>query len=330
MNRIAFLLVAVFPFGLPSARADEELSPEEAVRGALRTPLPEGPHLAAKAYGKLFSGATEAKLRGFAKSANLSIALQARFELRGTNHPLPSDPAHLYYLPEFLEGDLGLPVPLPWVVHFATVWYGNALKFDAAAEFYRRAGYEGIGERMKVTFTSKGTTKEIGLHTYQIQPDQHRTSYGPLAAKNVEITKDGTNVNIQVEGRAIRVSEDAFLKSERPFESRTPERQIVAAAIHSNHAYVAACPDSFAPGLLTCVDLPSGRIVWSSVIWATCADWTPAMSGLVYYDVQLTCDDKRIAVFGRGSHCPFFIESFDARTGESQVRFSSRYWDCRK
>ena len=78
-----------------------------------------------------------------------------------------------------------------------------------------------------------------------------------------------------------------------------------------------------------CIDLPSERVAWRSTIWAAFADSSPARSGPYYYDVQLICSGKNIAVFGRGTDCPWYIESFEARTGENQLRFSSRYWDCR-
>jgi hypothetical protein len=323
----------------PNRNSDSTLAiqqtslPEETVRLALKTPLPDGPHQAAKVYDQLFSGATEATLRELAHSPNPSLAPQARWELRHTDHAIPSDTAHPDYIPGFLEGDFGLRVPMPWAVEFVMSWYHGAGETDRSLEFYRRVGFAGIRKKFRFTIHDK----EVWLNTVNLQPNLHRTAYGPLAAGNIEITKDSKKISIQVEGHSVRVAPDFFPKKGhytlslggRDYGERTPEDYLVAATVKASRAYVAICEDALAPAWLTCIDLPSEQVVWRSKIWAAYAEFSPGGTGPRYNEAQLVCSGDRIAVFGRGTDWRFYIESFDAKTGENELRFSSRYWDCR-
>ena len=155
------------------------MASEETIRRALELPLPEGPRLAAKAYDELFSGATDEKLRSLARDPNPSVALQARWQLRTTDHALPSDITHPDHIPGFLEGDFGLRVPVSWAVDFAFAWYQGSAEAGQLAAFYHRVGFAGIGEKAKYTFEEK----DIWLHTIDLQPDLHRTSYGGACIK---------------------------------------------------------------------------------------------------------------------------------------------------
>lgn len=298
--------------------SESQGAPEQTIRRALDMPIPEGPHLAARAYDALFLGAAETRLRRLAADSNPSIALQARWELRHTRQKPPFDTEHPDYIPGFAEGEFGLRLPMPWAVEFALSWYDNG---EQALEFYRRVGFAGMREKSR--FTIEG--KELSLNTVRLAPDLHRTSYGPLAARNVEIAKAGKAIAIQVDGRMIHVPEGDFLQETR----LAPNRYLVAALVNEERGFVAICEEGRSPGWLICVDLSTMQVAWRSAMWAWYADFHPPMSGTVYSDIQLTSSGGKIAVFGRGTHSPFFIECFDARTGKNQLRFSSRYWDCR-
>jgi hypothetical protein len=305
----------------------QTLSPEEAIRRALKAPLPEGRQLAAKAYAQLFNGATETKLRELARSPNPSIALQARWELRHTDHPLPSDVAHPDYIPGFLEGDFGLRVPLAWAVDFAGSWYGK--KFDQRIlDFYRQAGFRGIGK--KQSFLINGKT--VWLSTVNLQPELHPTSYGPLAPKNIEVIKEAGKVLILVNNQKVPIRPDFFpqdgVSGAVPDADLNPGKYQVAATIRGDRAFVAVYENDWQPLTLFCLQRDSGRVLWQSTAWADYAEFRPALSGSWYSDVELVSDENRITVFGRGTHSGHYVESFDARTGENELRFSSRYWNC--
>ncbi|MHB1033712.1 MAG: hypothetical protein ACYC35_01230 [Pirellulales bacterium] len=306
-----------------------DASPEETIVRALNTPIPKGPRLAATAYDRLFSGATETRLRELAQSANPSIALQARWELQNVAHAIPSDTAHPNYIPGFLEGEFGLNPPIPWAVDFAIFSYHNDADFQRLLDFYGRVGFTGIKKR---SFLIGG--KETLLNTVNVNPDVHRTSYGPGAPKNIEIMKEGKRVVIIVSGKKVLISPDLLLERKvyrfygvQREERADPKDLQVAAAVRGDRAFVAVYEDSYEPLSLLCVECDSGQLVWRSVAWAAYVESSVAMSGPSYAEAQLVCDDGKVTVFGRGRCSGYYVESFDARTGENILRFSSQYWN---
>jgi hypothetical protein len=308
---------------------DPDLAPEEAIRRALKTPVPHGPERAARAYDRLFAGCSEAKLRELGRSTNPSIALQARWELRNSPHPLPSDLVHPDYIPGFLEGDFGLRAPMRWAVDFAMWWCMDRSGGDGLAEFYHKARFPGIGKKEKFTFTEGKTTKVIEFHTINVLPDQHRTSFGPLAPRNIQITATGDTVSLRIDNHELRLASRLFTLKSRIGLASPPDQLIVDAAIVDDKAFLVVGEPYCTPSWLHCLKFPSGHVVWRSVVWAGYADWCPAGSGPRENETQLVCDGQKISVFGRGRDFGYFIESFDARSGENLLRFSSGYsdWD---
>jgi hypothetical protein len=303
---------------------EERTSPEEAICRALKTPIPDDPRLAAKAYNRLFTGATEARLRELTHNPNPSIALQARWELRQAEHELPSDTAHADYLPGFLEGDFGLRAPLPWAAEFAESWYHDNTKVLRLRSFYRKAGLSGMG---KLTFTLTDG-KKIQCDTINLWPELHETSYGPFAPKNIEIAKEADKVFITINDQAIPVKADFFSCGGVNGVSSLGRYQ-VAATVRGGKAFVALYENGWGPLSLYCLERRSGKVIWHSVAWTAYIDFSPGGSGFWYSEAQLVCDDSKITVFEHGTYSGSCIESFDVRTGENRLRFSSRYWHCR-
>jgi hypothetical protein len=306
---------------------DEPISQEERVRRALKTPLPEGPRLAAKAYEELFTGATEARLRALAHNPNPSIALQARWELRGKEHRLPSDAAHPDHIPGFLEGDFGLRAPLPWAAEFSLPQCRDNTEFLRLIEFYRKAGFPGVGSSTFTMADGKKTT-EISLPSIRLAPELHQTSYGPSAPKNIELTKEADKVFIAINDQTIPIIADFFPYGAANGISNLGRYQ-VAATVRGDKAFVAVSPDGWGPLSLYCLERGSGKVIWRSSAWTAYVDSSPGGSGFSCSQAELVCDDSRVTVFERGTYSGACIESFDARTGDNQLRFSSRYWHCR-
>lgn len=305
-------------------QGEQPFSLQDAVRQALSAPMPHGPQSAAKLYGELFSYCTEARLRELACHPDLSIALQARWELRDSGLVRQFNPAHRGHFPGFLEGEGGLRIPMSWAVDFAGVWFHDPTNRERSYQFYREAGYPGLREE-EFTFV---TGEKRRLTVVDVLPKFHRTSFGPLAPAGIEVAGDAERVHIRIGDRSIQVARDLFPKQDRADGSSLLNCQ-VAATIKSERLYLAVYRDDFAAFPLLCIDAASGRILWHVTVWAVYSETVPSMSGPTYHDVQLVCDGERIAVFGRSTCSGFYIESFDVQSGKNLLRFSTSWWNLR-
>ena len=148
-----------------------------------------------------------------------------------------------------LEGDFGLRAPMPWAVQFAISWCPGGNTDDRLLEFYRQMRFCRDKEQAEVYDKRQADLR----NTVNLQPDLHRTSYGPLAARNIEITKEGKKVRIQIGSQTVGVDADFFPKKGHftfPFGGGdygelTPGNYIVAAAVKADRAYVAVCEDAW-------------------------------------------------------------------------------------
>ena len=90
--------------------------------------------------------------------------------------------------------------------------------------------------------------------------------------------------------------------------------------LRGGNAYVALY--AWPPGghMVHSVDRSSGRVVWSSEVWADCG--LTAYTGYGWHEVEIRTTSDQLVVFGLSTHIAY-VEVFDRRTGQNLWRFNT-------
>jgi hypothetical protein len=131
------------------------------------------------------------------------------------------------------------------------------------------------------------------------------------------------------EGHLRRVGSQWMVKQESqliklPAEDGFGPIDYAAAERAGGTVYVALYGSPPYPYKLFAVDRATGRVLWSSKVWAI-SDWR-GYSGQESHDVFLRSAGETVAVFGISGPA-VYVDGFDQKTGENRFRFSTAYFD---
>jgi hypothetical protein len=121
------------------------------------------------------------------------------------------------------------------------------------------------------------------------------------------------------------VKKDSQLIKLPPADGGSGPINYAAVELADEWAYTALYGPFPIPYTLSATDRGSGKIIWSSKVWAN-GDWG-AYSGTGGHFIIIRSTREEIAVFGITSFGSAYVEVFDKKTGENRCRFCTRYSD---
>jgi hypothetical protein len=141
------------------------------------------------------------------------------------------------------------------------------------------------------------------------------------AAANWRVEHDGTQVVVRNEGQTIKL----------PDRSNNIAGSIGVVERVGDRAYVAVYSSGSDSYDLHCIELISGKPLWSSLAWGR-SDVKPRGAIVVgtsksdWHVVAMQSNAELIVLFGFSGRAAY-AEAFDRQTGENRCRFSTAYFE---
>ena len=130
------------------------------------------------------------------------------------------------------------------------------------------------------------------------------------------LTRSGNKLMLSIGNESIELPDALFRKS----DSGKIIDENISASFSKKRCFVAVHSDVSHPYKLTCLDQPSGKIIWQSEVWSS---WWGHATGRHRSFVTVIEHDNEIFVYGVG--VGFHVEAFRAEGGGNLFRFSNSY-----
>jgi len=311
---LAIVVAAQAPSAVSVQDKDAEVLKERIVKSLAGGP--SGAADAARAYQQLFAKLSPSGLRELAKSSNLSIALQASWELRDSARLDGFSPSAPGRFPGFLNGEYGLRVPLRWGLLFSLSYFEDSNERLSAQEYYYQTGCDGIERETRFQLPAS-------LFRIQMIPPRRTTCLGECADTSTSVTEDGSILIIRANEKTAVVKKHLFAEELRGLA----KHKRCTILISSERCFIAVFEPAGNAFFLYCIDSRSGRLAWRAPIWANYPVLAPHMTGPVDHEVHLDLAGEIVGVFGHGPGGAY-IEAFRCNSGANLFRFSANYWGC--
>jgi hypothetical protein len=265
---------------------------------------------AGAAYRDLFKHADRSTMDALCNEPDTSIALQARKRVIEDKKAAETarEPARLI---GFLEGRLGMSIPLRWE-HSFVMWAGRTIGDDKQLQL--QEAYRPIATFMK----------KQGSGWLITQEPRYDSILGLTATKRITFKVDGPHV-VASEGKATcRLKKEFVTALQQPLSPSN-----IITAHFARGALLLAVHDHDGDKYnLACFDIATGTKRWQREVWAAGAEHLTFKSGFWSHYVEFVSDESRVALFGRAGYP--YLEVFDLKQGTPLVRFSANNWYVRE